>query len=124
MSDSTASMWLRMLGLEDLWRVANSSDFQQQIAQLFAAIFETRLRVERIEYKLDALLDRMGCDDIARRTVPLISGQRPGNGAGTHTAAIVAVDAGGGVTTTADRGAGGGVEGAGGSDGTAQWRPY
>lgn len=93
MSESTGSMWLRMLGLEDIWRTANSPDFQAQIASLVAAILETRIRCERIEYKLDALLDKLGHDDIPRRFPTLISATRSSNGAGAFAAASAAADA-------------------------------
>jgi hypothetical protein len=48
--DSTGSMWLRMLGLEDVWRVANSADFQAQISSIIAAILETNARCARIDH--------------------------------------------------------------------------
>src|ERR1700752_4297393 len=70
--DSTGGMWLRMLGLDGLWQTANSPAFQEQIAALVAAILESRIRCERIEYKLDAMLDRLGPEfaDVRRRHIP------------------------------------------------------
>lgn len=104
MGDSTASMWIRMLGLEELWTTANSPGFQQQIGALVAAVLETRIRVERIEYKLDALLDRLDPDGtINRRNIPALSqdagvsrdGESAGDTAGP-SASGVAADARGG----------------------------
>lgn len=120
MSDSSGSMWLRMFGLEDLWKTANSPDFQAQISALVAAILETRIRVERIEFKLDALLDHWGIDDAAipRRHIPGLPVGGSGNGVGIPPAASVAFDAGSGASPGAVERDGGGVEIAGFDAGT------
>lgn len=101
--EGTGSMWLRMLGLEDLFRAAQSPEFQAQLAGLYAAIMETAIRVERIEFKLDALLDRMGHDDIPRRpAVARIPASRPSDGPRIPATTGVATDAGGGEPADAD----------------------
>lgn len=111
----TGSMWLKMLGLDGLWETANSPDFQAQIAALVAAILETRIRVERLEYKLDQLLDRGGTDE--RRPSPAtLLAYRAAAGAGTAAAASVSADAG----ACGDSGANGADRDA---VPTADWRP-
>jgi hypothetical protein len=118
---STAGMWLRMLGLEPLWQAANSADVQQQMKALVQSILETRLRCERIEAKLDRLLDAGGihefadCHTVAR--FPAIGPTaRPRDG----SAASLSPDLGtGGDAATVDD-AGASVRGVGAPYGTGQ----
>jgi hypothetical protein len=110
-AQGTGSMWLRMFGLEELWNAANSPDFQKQIAQVIAAILETNVRAQRIEYKLDALLDRLGPEfaDVARRLLQSPDAGLPAtDGAagigGRSPATGAAHDDGGGIARADDLG--------------------
>jgi len=84
-AQSTASMWLRMLGLEGLWETAQSPGFQQQISALVNAIVETRQCVARMEYKIDLLLDAAAYD--GERTIAQFLADRRTVGTGAITPA-------------------------------------
>jgi len=120
-ANSTAGMWIRMLGLEPMWQAANSPDFQQQIAQLVAAIIETRLRCERIEGKLDALLDAGEFAHVPRRRLTGVSAPAGhSDGPGGAVPPSVSTDRRGGDAAAADAGNGAGAGQSHGED----WRPY
>lgn len=112
-------MMFSMLGLDP-------AQFQQQAGQLLAAILETRIRVERIEYKLDALLDKLDPEQtIARRpTVAFLPGVGSGTGPGNGADATATFDARGSEPPPPHEPHINDAQGVGGGVVHAEWRPY
>ena len=129
MSEGTGNMMLRMLGLDGLAAALTSQDFQQQAHQVIAAILETRIRCERIEFKLDALLDQLelqGGPHVIRRRIPITAASRSGSaddGAAGAGVAGAAVDGRAGAAADQDGGGVGGAAGNGGLPGHSPGRP-
>lgn len=119
MSESMFGMMFSMLGLDP-------AQFQQQAGQVIAAILEARIRCERIEAKLDALLDKLDPEQTIARRPPVAflpgvgSGAGPGNGAD----ATPTLDARSSEPPPPHEPHIGNAAGIGGGAVNAEWRPY